>query len=56
MAGRAERTGVVLWVVAVLGAVTVLLGPLTPYAWVEVVGLAVSLTAAVALTVWFLRR
>ena len=51
------RAGVALWVVAVVGAVAVLLGPLTPWVLaIEVAGLAVCLVAATALAVWFVQR
>ena len=46
-----------LWVVAVLGAVAVLVGPLTPWNLAIVAaGLATCLTASTALTLWFVRR
>jgi hypothetical protein len=51
----AAATG--LWVVAVAGAVALLLAPLTPWVGpVEVLGLVVSLAATAALVVWFVRR
>jgi hypothetical protein len=46
-----------LWVVAVLGAVAVLVGPLTPWNLpIVAAGLATCLTASTALTLWFVRR
>ena len=52
-----SRTGVALWAVAVVGAVTVLLGPLTPWVLgIEIVGLAVCLLATTALAVWYVQR
>ena len=46
-----------LWVVAVLGAVAVLVGPLTPWNLpIVVAGLATCLTASTGLTLWFVRR
>ena len=53
----ATRTGVALWAVAVVGAVTVLLGPLTPWVLgIEIVGLALCLLATAALAVWYVQR
>ena len=50
-------TAVGLWVAAVAGAATMLIAPLLPWELpVEAVGLAVCLTATIALTVWFVRR
>ena len=50
-------TAVGLWVAAVIGATAMLIGPLLPWELpVEAVGLAVCLTATIALTVWFVRR
>lgn len=50
-------TAVALWVVAVLGAVAVLVAPATPWLLpVAAVGLAVCLTAAGALAVVLVRR
>ena len=46
-----------LWVAAVAGALTMIIGPLLPSELpVEALGLAVCLTATLALLVWFLRR
>lgn len=46
-----------LWVVAVLGAVAVLVGPVTPWGLpLEAAGLATCLAASTALVLWFLRR
>jgi hypothetical protein len=51
------RLPVGLWVVAVLGAVAVLVGPLTPWNLpIVAAGLATCLTASTALTLWFVRR
>jgi hypothetical protein len=48
---------VALWVVAVVGALVMVVGPLTPWVLgVEIAGLALCLSATVALVVWFVRR
>jgi hypothetical protein len=55
----AERaiTGVAIWLVAVLGAGMVLVGPITPWLVpVEVVGLTTCLVATTALLLWLFRR
>lgn len=45
-----------LWVVAVLGAAAVLVGPITPWDGpVVIAGLTTCLTASVALALWFVR-
>ena len=50
-------TAVGLWIAAVVGATAMLIGPLLPWELpVEAVGLAVCLTATIALVVWFVRR
>ena len=46
-----------LWLAAVLGAVALFVGPITPWCEpVEIVGLAVCVIASVASLAWFLRR
>ena len=46
-----------LWVVAVLGAATLMVSPITPwFVPLEVLGLVTCLTASTALTLWFVRR
>ena len=52
-----QKVGAALWAVAVVGAVTVLLGPLTPWVLgIEIVGLALCLLATAALAVWYVQR
>ena len=46
-----------LWLTAVLGAVALLVGPVTPWSVpVEVTGLTACLVASIASLAWFLRR
>jgi len=55
--GVLSPIAVALWAVAVAGAVVVLIAPLTPWVVpIEILGLVVSLGAAIALAVWFVRR
>jgi hypothetical protein len=50
-------TAAALWLTAVLGAVALLVGPITPWcAQVELVGMAACVIASAALFAWFLHR
>ena len=50
-------TGAAIWLVAVLGAGMVLIGPITPWLVpVEVVGMATCLAATTALVLWWWGR
>ena len=56
MVGR-DAIGPATWVVAVLGAGTVMVGPITPwFVPVEVLGLVVCLVATAALVLRFVRQ
>ena len=50
-------TSAALWLTAVLGAVALLVGPITPWCvQVELAGLAACMVASIASLAWFLRR